>query len=40
MDARNSFFNNISPNKTFSTNKSTYFTHFLPLYFLIPYIIE
>ena len=24
MDARNSFFNNISPNKTFSTNKSTY----------------
>lgn len=36
MDARNSFFNYISSNKPFSTNKSTYFTHFLPLYFLPP----
>ena len=36
MNARNSFFNYISSNKPFSSNKSTDFTHFLPLYFLPP----
>ena len=40
MDARNSFFNYISSNKPFSSNKSTDFTHFLPLYFLPPHILE
>ena len=36
VDTRNSFFNNISSDKSFATNESTNFTHFLPLYILPP----
>lgn len=40
MYAGYSFFNNISSDKSFATNESTNFTHFLPLYILPPHILE